>query len=148
VRLDQNATFSSVGLIFGGGGGGGGVSGGNQALGGGGGAGSLPGPGGAPATTLGPQAELAYCGQDNGLRTGTAGAPGVGDLPGGRIVGPNGYSGAGGTFGVVGEASSYFGNAPGGAGGHAIELRSGASTNVPTGYPTTGAVRGEVGPVP
>ena len=144
VRVEVPTTFTVLGEIFGGGGGGAGASGGNEALGGGGGAGLIAGVGGAPATTLSEADELAYCGQDNGIRSGTPGLAGTLDRAGGsRGAGfPSCRSGAGGGPGLPGQSSNCYGNAPGGAGGAAIEITGSGTVNV-----QEGAYAGGVGPI-
>jgi len=147
LRIESPTTFDLVGEIFGGGGGGGGASGGNEALGGGGGAGLTPGKGGAPASTLSEREELAFCGQDNGIRSGTAGKAGTSNAAGSGLA-PDAYcrSGSGGSFGLAGQPSNCFGSAEGGAAGNAIQLFGQGSVNIAEGQYATGAgaIRGAV----
>lgn len=95
----------SGGLVAGGGGGGAGFSGCNVNAGGGGGAGLPEGEGGPPASVLSMTEELAFCGQDNGLRGGVAGqrgtrsTGGMGGTPSARI-----FAGTGGDLGAPGQS--------------------------------------------
>lgn len=152
IELTVPVDITNGGLIAGGGGGGGGASGNNDNAGGGGGAGSIGGAGGAGATSLSMQAELAYCGQDNGVRTGSAGAAG-GATPGaGGSTGLLGLvkGGAGGAYGRAGNpTASGFGvnPAPGGIPGNAIKRNAHACNIADGAYATgAGAVRGPVAP--
>ena len=123
LRLTVPTELEVSGLIAGGGGGGEGFSGCNASAGGGGGAGSTPGRGGAGATMLDEDAELAYCGQDNGIRDGTPGREGTTALGG---AGGRTLDGAGGPGGAIGEPGGTStgcvpGNAAGAPSGAAIE---------------------------
>lgn len=157
IELNFPLKIQNEGEIFAGGGGGGGSSGCNQNAGGGGGAGSVGGVGGAGASLLSKRNEILFCGQDNNIRTGSAGQPGseVGGLGGsysqglgfsnvvGGVVG-----GVGGNFGVSGKKGidCVFGpSIKGGDAGLAIKL-NGHATNIPSGlYDSgTGPIRGSV----
>jgi len=153
IKLTMPIEITNLGLIAGGGGGGGGASAINNNAGGGGGDGSIGGPGGAAATALSNAAELAYCNQDNGIRTGTAGSAG------GATPGLGGGGGGGGGFIPQGGKGGAYGRdgdptvdtvaviaAPGGAAGNAIK-RNGNACNLTDGpYATgTGPLRGPIG---
>ena len=96
----------SGGLVAGGGGGGTGFSGCNVNAGGGGGAGLPEGEGGAGASLLSMTDELAFCGQDNGVRIGVVGESGTRDGGGvggvARSAAPPILAGAGGALGASG----------------------------------------------
>jgi hypothetical protein len=154
LHITAATTIDNRGNIWGGGGGGGGGSGCNRNAGGGGGAGYVGGGGGAGASTLSNAAELYFCGQDNGVRTGTPGSPG-GDTGGaggreGDYMGDGSYSmigGDGGGYGQSGQPSSACVSASsGGAAGYAIK-RNGYTVNVTDGAYDYGAgrIRGRVG---
>jgi hypothetical protein len=110
------------GLVAGGGGGGGGASGGNRALGGGGGAGRSPAIGGLGSGAKSSDEEMAFCGQDNGVRSGIPGASGTERKGGAPGLSTDSYcrAGAGGNLGEDGQASDCFGAATGGAAGYAV----------------------------
>jgi hypothetical protein len=148
LRVEVPTKFELQGEIFGGGGGGGGASGGNDAFGGGGGAGFTPGEGGAPASTLSEEEELAFCGQDNNIREGTPGKPGTTTRGGAAIADQYGScrSGAGGAFGLPGTSSDCYGGATGGKAGHAIDIVGQGSINITAGTYATGVgtIRGAV----
>jgi hypothetical protein len=110
------------GLIAGGGGGGGGASGGNRAIGGGGGAGRLSAIGGIGSAAKSTKEEVAFCGQDNDVRSGIAGGAGSERKGGAPGLSTDSYcrAGAGGNLGEDGQASDCFGSAPGGAAGYAV----------------------------
>lgn len=159
--LTVPTTITNNGLIAGGGGGGGGMSGCTINAGGGGGAGASVGVGGAAASlatgVAAPAAsETAFCGQDNGTRTGTAGAVG-GATTGGAGGDPaaSGAGGRGGDLGRVGLAAlscisdTVGGNGagPGGAAGFAIRRGTQTITIADGTYATgAGPIRGPVGP--
>jgi len=151
VRITAPTTITNNGLIAGGGGGGGGMSGCAVSAGGGGGAGSLVGPPGAGATTLTMAQEIAYCGQDNGLRTGVVGLAGTATTGGrGGIASTSDTGGRGGDLGRPGALGTACAGTtgPGGAAGFAIKRGNQTLTGVPDGtYATgTGPIRGPVGP--
>lgn len=153
IELKYPLQIKNEGSILGGGGGGGGSSSCNQNFGGGGGAGSGPGAAGAGFSSLNHRQELAFCGQDNGVRTGVAGTAGgeVGGVGGvskdefggirmnGGKGGNYGQSGTSGVNCIPGELTK------GGSGGLAIKL-NGHATNVLKGpYDSgDGAIRGSV----
>lgn len=157
IELTVPATLTNRGNIWGGGGGGAGGSGCNRNAGGGGGAGFVGGAGGEGASALSGSEELAYCGQDNGVRTGEPGrAGGTAGGQGGRTGdyrGDGSYDmlgGDGGGFGQPGEpagACGGLGASAGGAAGAAIKRR-GHAVNVPDGRYDTGGgrLRGPVMP--
>ncbi|WNG31519.1 hypothetical protein F0U62_13205 [Cystobacter fuscus] len=158
IHLTVPVTLDNRGNVWGGGGGGGGGSGCNQSAGGGGGAGNVAGVGGAGATQLSEAEEVAFCGQDNGLRTGAPGGAG-GTLGGaggkaGDYWGDGSYSmlgGDGGGYGQPGQPAGACGAlvfpSSGGAAGAAIK-RNGYTVNVPDGVYDTGGgrIRGPVAP--
>lgn len=151
VRLTVPTTITNNGLIAGGGGGGGGMSACNESAGGGGGAGSLVGPAGAGATTLNMAQEIAYCGQDNGLRTGAGGIAGTATLGGrGGIASTMGSGGRGGDLGRPGAVGTACvgSTGPGGAAGFAIKRGTQTLAGIPDGAYAlgTGPIRGPVGP--
>ncbi|WP_275583512.1 hypothetical protein [Archangium primigenium] len=140
IHLTVPAVLDNQGSIWGGGGGGGGASGCGLNAGGGGGAGFVGGLGGAAASAFGLRDELAFCGQDEGVRTGLVGEPG--GLEGGKggkagdLRKDGSYTllaGDGGGYGQPGQSSSacvYV--SPGGAAGasirrgpHAVRLMKG-----------------------
>ncbi|QDE94148.1 hypothetical protein BHS06_18750 [Myxococcus xanthus] len=157
IELTVPATLTNRGNIWGGGGGGAGGSGCNRNAGGGGGAGFVGGAGGEGASSLSGSEELAYCGQDNGVRTGEPGrAGGTAGGQGGRTGDSRGdgsydiLGGDGGGFGQPGEpagACGGLGASTGGAAGAAIKRR-GHAVNVPDGRYDTGGgrIRGPVMP--
>lgn len=161
IVLTVPTTITNNGLIAGGGGGGGGVSGCNINGGGGGGAGSIVGSGGAQASLAASVAapaasEVAYCGQDNGVRIGSAGAAG-GATTGGAGGDPAsaGAGGRGGDLGRSGFAAlscisdtvGGSGAGPGGAAGFAIRRGTQTLTIADGAYATgSGPIRGAVGP--
>jgi hypothetical protein len=128
---DAEVTVLAGGLVAGGGGGGTGYSGCNFSAGGGGGAGVPAGQGGEPSTRLSSAQELAFCGQDNGVRSGVAGRTGL-RTDGGHPVpfGLGGQTSPGGGLGQPGGDSmpncAPSGAQPGAAGA-AITGRPGAS---------------------
>ncbi|WP_245767143.1 hypothetical protein [Stigmatella erecta] len=154
--LTVPATISNRGSIWGGGGGGGGGSGCNSNAGGGGGAGHVGGGGGAGFSQFSNAEELAFCGQDNGVRSGVPGeAGGTAGGGGGKEDDYDGYrsydmiGGDGGGYGQPGQPAGACGSlAPssGGSAGAAIK-RNGHVVNVPDGIYDTGAgrIRGPVG---
>lgn len=157
IVLTVPTTINNRGNIWGGGGGGGGGSGCNANAGGGGGAGYVGGAGGAGASSLSNVDELAFCGQDNGVRTGAAGnAGGETGGEGGKTgefggLGPGSYDmlgGNGGGYGQPGQPpdACVFASR-GGAAGAAIK-RNGNSVNIPDGAYDIGfgRIRGPVLP--
>lgn len=115
----------TMGLLAGGGGGGGGASGSNLAGGGGGGAGSVVGVGGAAATSLLKDDEVAFCGQDNGVRVGAVGKPGTFTAGGPSVVlSATCSTGAGGALGEAGKPSSCAGVSQGGKAGYSVRASS------------------------
>lgn len=155
IELTVPATINNQGNIWGGGGGGGGGSGCNLNAGGGGGAGDVGGAGGAGASQLSNEEELAFCGQDNGARSGVpggaGGAMGGEGGKGGDYWGDGSYAmlgGDGGGYGQPGQPSGacVFASS-GGAAGSAIK-RNGHTVNVPDGVYDTGGgrIRGPVTP--
>ncbi|WP_395824415.1 hypothetical protein [Archangium minus] len=157
IHLTVPATLNNRGNVWGGGGGGGGGSGCNQNAGGGGGAGHVGGTGGAGASQLSNSDELAFCGQDNGVRAGVPGGAGgsVGGEGGkaGDYAGDGSYSmvgGDGGGYGQPGQPAGACGTLSpsyGGAAGAAIK-RNGNVVNVLDGTYDTGGgrIRGPVAP--
>ncbi|WP_375754335.1 hypothetical protein [Corallococcus exercitus] len=153
IVLTVPTTLNNRGNIWGGGGGGGGGSGCNVNAGGGGGAGFAGGAGGAGASSLSPAEELAFCGQDNGARSGVAGRPGsttggeggkTGDQGGNGGMGPGSFTmvgGDGGGYGQPGQPpSACVFPSSGGAAGAAIK-RNGFTVNVSDGLYDTGGGR-------
>ncbi len=107
IWVDGPAHVVVSGLLAGGGGGGAGYSACNLVGGGGGGAGRPAGEGGAAATSLSAAEELAFCGQDNGYRTGPAGLPGTLRTGGAGGLNPSGdQAGNGGDLGVTGRRAT------------------------------------------
>lgn len=144
-------TITNNGLIAGGGGGGGGMSACNETAGGGGGAGSVAGLGGAGATSATMQQEIAYCGQDNGYRSGAMGSPGTLMTGGaGGVTSATTRGGDGGGLGQPGiEGSSCVsGSGVPGAAGFAILHGANIITGIDDGSYGSGSgpVRGPVGP--
>ncbi|WP_233166666.1 hypothetical protein [Archangium sp. Cb G35] len=155
INLTAPTTIYNKGNIWGGGGGGGGGSGCNSNAGGGGGAGYVGGAGGAGASQLSHEEELAFCAQDNQVRTGTPGRAGSSVFgEGGKDADRDGYGsyevvgGDGGGYGQPGQApyGCVFASV-GGAAGPAIK-RNGHTVNVPDGAYDTGGgrIRGPVAP--
>ncbi|MDX2012459.1 MAG: hypothetical protein SFW67_19840 [Myxococcaceae bacterium] len=128
---DAEVTVRPGGLIAGGGGGGTGYSGCNLSAGGGGGAGVPAGRGGEPATPLSNAQELAFCGQDNGVRSGVAGRVGQRTTGGSSMpLGFGGTSSPGGALGQPGGDSAGTcvpSGAQPGAAGPAITGRPGST---------------------
>ncbi len=151
IALTVPTTIENEGTIFGGGGGGAGGSGCNESVGGGGGAGEPGGIGGAGATELDEAGELAYCGQDNGIRLGGFGRPGT-DVGGEGGFDGDMRGGYGGGYGLPGDSPSgcVYGGSDrdprGGRGGLALR-RNGQPTNLADGEyasgegPIRGAIR-------
>lgn len=154
IELTVPITVLNHGKIFGGGGGGGGGSGCNVNTGGGGGMGIVAGPGGAKSTSFSKYYELAYCGQDNGYRTGIAGKAGTASAggAGGRTGSGSNLqtAGAGGLWGYPGKRATGCGaenTSRGGAAGYSINTNGLPLSGVASGsYQTTiGGIRGPVG---
>jgi hypothetical protein len=146
IELTVPATLQNTGFVFGGGGGGAGYSGCGRAAGGGGGAGSPGGPGGPGASALSLSGELAFCGEDDGVRTGIPGADG-GVTPGIGVALSCGSTGSGGGYGLPGESGTGCTAQRGGGAGYAIKRNGNPLTNVPDGpYDGgSGRLRGRVG---
>ncbi len=111
----------------------------------------MPGPGGRGASTLTMAQELAYCGQDNNIRTGPAGSAG-GAMTGGAgaVASAMTSGGKGGDAGRPGTAAvPCVGiTGPGGPAGYAIKRGAHTVTGISDGTYGTGAgpIRGPVGP--
>lgn len=128
VALTIPTQITLNGIIAGGGGGGGGASGCNDNVGGGGGAGFVPGRGGAGASFLSDDEEIAFCGQDNGVREGTPGQDSFGPTGGEGGITRIHTGGRGGELGQPGSASvgCSIEGGQGGASGAAILLQDNA----------------------